>query len=66
MPVSKTLPYEWYNTPNVRVLTLRDFVSLADDVGCRVLDQVVLREDRVVKFLPNLRGDLAVFKLESR
>ena len=66
MPVSKTLPYEWYNTPNVRVLTLRDFVSLADDVGCRVLDQVVLREDREVKFLPNLRGDLAVFKLESR
>lgn len=65
MPVSKTLPYEWYNTPNVRVLTIPDFIRLAEDVGCRVLDQVALREDKQVSFLPNLRGSLAVFKLAS-
>lgn len=66
MPVSKTLPYEWYNTPNVRVLTIPDFKRLADDVGCRIVEQVVLREDREVKWLSNLRGNLALFKLESK
>ncbi|AXF84643.1 hypothetical protein DTO96_100353 [Ephemeroptericola cinctiostellae] len=63
MPVSKTLPYEWYNTPNVRVLTIPDFVQLANDVGTRVVEQVVLRDEKVIEFMPNLRGSLGVFKL---
>ncbi|MGL4766801.1 MAG: methionine biosynthesis protein MetW [Formosimonas sp.] len=66
MPVSKTLPYEWYNTPNVRVLTIPDFVQLAHDVGCRVTEQVVLQDEQVVRFMPNWRGSLAIFKLERR
>ena len=66
MPVSKTLPYEWYNTPNVRVLTIPDFIQLAHDVGTRVVEQVVLRDDKVIEFMPNLRGSLGVFKLERR
>ncbi len=66
MPVSETLPYEWYNTPNVRVLTLLDFVKLADDVGCQVIDQVVLKDDKEIQFLPNWRGSLAVFKLVQK
>lgn len=65
MPVSKTLPYEWYNTPNVRVLTIPDFVKLATDVGCIVTDQVVLQDDKIVQFMPNWRGSLAVFRLAS-
>ncbi|TDR32549.1 methionine biosynthesis protein MetW [Hydromonas duriensis] len=63
MPVSKTLPYQWYNTPNVRVLTIPDFIQLAHDVGTQVLEQVVLRDDKVIRFAPNARGSLAVFKL---
>jgi hypothetical protein len=35
-------------------------------VGCRIVEQVVLREDREVKWLSNLRGNLALFKLESK
>ena len=66
MPVSKTLPYEWYNTPNVRVLTIPDFVKLATDVGCKVVGQVVLQDEKVVQFMPNWRGSLAVFRLERR
>ena len=66
MPVSKTLPYEWYNTPNVRVLTIPDFIKLATDVGCKVVGQVVLQDEKVVQFMPNWRGSLAVFRLERR
>ncbi len=66
MPVSKTLPYEWYNTPNVRVLTIPDFIQLAHDVGTRVVEQVVLRDEKVIEFMPNLRGSLGVFKLIQR
>jgi methionine biosynthesis protein MetW len=64
MPVSKTLPYEWYNTPNVRVLTLKDFEILARDVGCKITRRVVLHDEQVVSFLPNLRGSLAVFEMQ--
>lgn len=63
MPVSKTLPYEWYNTPNVRVLTLKDFEILAHDVGCVITRRTVLHDEREVKWLPNLRGSLAIFEL---
>ena len=66
MPVSKTLPYEWYNTPNVRVLTIPDFVQLAHDVGARVVEQVVLRDNKVIEFMPNLRGSLGIFKLMQK
>ncbi len=64
MPVSKTLPYEWYNTPNVRVLTLNDFEILARDLNCRVTRRVVLHDQQEVHFLPNLRGSLAIFEME--
>ena len=64
MPVSKTLPYEWYNTPNVRVLTLNDFEILARDLNCRVTGRVVLHDQQEVRFLPNLRGSLAIFEME--
>lgn len=42
MPISKTLPYQWYNTPNVRVLTISDFELLAHQIGITILDRVVL------------------------
>lgn len=64
MPVSKTLPYEWYNTPNVRVLTLKDFEILARDVGCEITRRVVLHDEQVVRWLPNVRGSLAVFEMQ--
>ena len=64
MPVSKTLPYEWYNTPNVRVLTLNDFEILARDLNCRVTRRTVLHDQQEVRFLPNLRGSLAIFEME--
>lgn len=66
MPVSKTLPYEWYDTPNLRCATIRDFEALANEVGLEVLECVALDEGRPVHFLPNWRGSLGVFRLRKR
>lgn len=66
MPVSKTLPYEWYDTPNVRCATIKDFEELANQVGLEVLECIALQEGRPVTFLPNWRGSLAVFRLRKK
>lgn len=66
MPVSKTLPYEWYDTPNLRCATIKDFEALANQVGLEVLECVALQEGRPVSFLPNWRGSLAVFRLKKK
>jgi methionine biosynthesis protein MetW len=66
MPVSKSLPYEWYDTPNVRCATIYDFADLADDVGLTVMECVALHEGKQIHWLPNLRGSLAVFRLKKR
>jgi methionine biosynthesis protein MetW len=66
MPVSKSLPYEWYDTPNIRCATIDDFADLANSVGLEVLECVALHEGQPVKWLPNWRGSLAVFRLRRK
>jgi methionine biosynthesis protein MetW len=66
MPVSKTLPYEWYDTPNLRCATIKDFEELANQVGLEVLECVALEDGKPVTFLPNWRGSLAVFRLRKK
>ncbi len=66
MPVSKSLPYQWYDTPNVRCATIADFADLAHDVGLQVMECVALHEGQQIHWLPNLRGSLAVFRLQKR
>ena len=63
MPVSKSLPYQWYNTPNVRILTVTDFEKLASSLGLKILDQCILHEGRQVTLMPNLFGSLALFRV---
>ncbi|CAN5246915.1 methionine biosynthesis protein MetW [soil metagenome] len=62
MPVSDSLPYDWYDTPNLRCATIRDFEVLAARVGLEILDEVALHDGKVVKHWPNLFGSLAVFR----
>ncbi len=64
MPVTKALPYEWYDTPNIRVGTFADFEVLATKCGLRVDDAFGLQAGRVVRRWPNLRASVAVFKFE--
>jgi len=66
MPVSKSLPYDWYDTPNLRCATIKDFEELANEVGLEVLERVALVDGKPVTFLPNWRGSLAVFRLKKK
>jgi methionine biosynthesis protein MetW len=62
MPVSQTLPYEWYETPNVHHCTIDDFEDLCRRLGVKIRERLVLHEGRPVTFLPNLLGSLAVYR----
>jgi methionine biosynthesis protein MetW len=63
MPVTKRLPYQWYDTPNIRVGTHADLALLAQRSGLRVLDSFGLQEGRTVRFAPNLLAGTSVYKL---
>jgi methionine biosynthesis protein MetW len=64
MPVTRVLPYEWYDTPNIRVGTYADFEVLARKNRLRVLDSFGVQEGRVVRSMPNLLSSMAVFKFD--
>ena len=64
MPVTKVLPYQWYDTPNIRFTTHADFEVLARRNGLRVLDSFGLQKGRVLRRAPNLLASTAVFKFE--
>jgi methionine biosynthesis protein MetW len=63
MPVTKRLPYQWYDTPNIRVGTHADLGALAQRAGLRVVDSFGLQDGRAVRFLPNWRAGTSVYKL---
>ena len=65
MPVTRRLPYQWYDTPNIRVGTFHDFDALARRNRLRVLDAFGLQNGREVRWLPNARAGTAVFRFES-
>lgn len=61
MPVNQRLPYEWYNTPNIRVTTATDFKVLAKKTGLKLQSQFGIQNSRKIKWLANLRASTAVF-----
>jgi methionine biosynthesis protein MetW len=63
MPVSKRMPYQWYDTPNVHFSTVKDFNAFCAEKGITIERSAVLAGGRAVKFLPNLRGETAVFQI---
>ena len=66
MPVSKSLPHAWWNTPNIHLCTVKDFEDLCVKVGAEILDERVLHEGRTRTFLPNLLGSLGVFRFRRK
>jgi methionine biosynthesis protein MetW len=63
MPVTKRLPYQWYDTPNIRVGTHADLATLADRNGLEVLDSFGLQSGKTVRLAPNLLAGTSVYKL---
>jgi methionine biosynthesis protein MetW len=64
MPVTKRLPYQWYDTPNIRVGTFADFADLAHKNKLQVLDQFGLQNGQEVRLWPNAMASTAVFKFQ--
>jgi methionine biosynthesis protein MetW len=64
MPVSENLPYEWYDTPNVHLCTIDDFERFCAKRKVRICERVVLSDGTEVGMLPNLFGQLAVYRFE--
>ncbi len=65
MPISRALPYRWFDTPNMRFGTHADFAELAQDSGLHVTDSFGLLDGRVVRQWPNLLASVAVFRFEK-
>ena len=61
MPVTRRLPYQWYDTPNIRVGTLADFDALARKNGLLIQDAFGLEQGRVLRWMPIARASTAVF-----
>jgi methionine biosynthesis protein MetW len=64
MPVTKTLPYQWYDTPNIRVATFADFEQLAGKNNLRITDAFGMQNGQALRWQPNLRASMAVFAFE--
>ena len=71
-PVTQQLPYEWHNTPNIRVITIKDFRRYAHQIGCRIIKEAAIdtnSEDRhgaVVNRFINLRATYGIFMIGRR
>jgi methionine biosynthesis protein MetW len=64
MPVTKRLPYQWYDTPNIRVGTFKDFEVLATRNQLSILDAFGLQDGREVRWRPNAMASTAVFRFQ--
>ena len=64
MPVSEDLPYEWYETPNVRFFTIVDFEALCAKLGIEIRERLAFDDaGQVVTDDPNMNGSLAFYRL---
>jgi methionine biosynthesis protein MetW len=64
-PVTPSLPYMWYDTPNVHFISIRDFKEYCKMKGFSVLDSAFIRKDRVSRILPNIFADTAIFMISA-
>jgi len=68
-PISKQLPYEWYDTPNIRVITLKDFRKFSKEVGFKILKEVAIntnsqdKRGSIFSVLPNLFATYGIFMI---
>ena len=66
MPVSRELPYQWYDTPNIHLCTVADFDAFLAERNCVVENRVVLAGGRPVQAMPNWFGELAIYRFRRR
>lgn len=65
MPVSKTLPYQWYDTPNVHLCTIHDFDEFCGKHNIAIIERKVITDGQDIQFMPNFLGNLAMYRLKA-
>lgn len=66
-PITRQLPYEWYDTPNIRVITIKDFRKFAREVDFKIIKEVAINTrhngkiGKIIKFMPNLCATYGIF-----
>ena len=69
MPVSKFMPYTWYDTPNIHFCTFRDFEALCREKNYKVLNRMVVDQSYqnglLANLWPNLMGEVAIYHLTA-
>ncbi len=65
VPVTKELPYEWYNTPNLRFLSLKDFRKFCKNNSIKILKEKGLSGQDLIDFRPNLFANTGIYLLEK-
>jgi methionine biosynthesis protein MetW len=65
-PVTEALPYDWYNTPNLHLMTTRDFRDLAERLNYRIIREITIIQNKAVDraWASNLRAESAMYVLE--
>ena len=67
MPMSKSLPHHWYDTPNIHLCTFKDFEALCFRQGLRIVDRTVVdanyRDSLAMRIMPNLFGSTAIYRI---
>ena len=66
MPVSKELPYSWFDTPNIHLCTISDFDNFCATHKVVVIEKHIMTDQKAVNFYPNLFGALALYKLVKK
>jgi methionine biosynthesis protein MetW len=65
VPVSAALPYEWYETPNLHFLSIADFNAYCKKRRINIDDAVFISNNKTIRFLPNLLGEVGLFLLSK-
>jgi methionine biosynthesis protein MetW len=65
VPVTKSLPYQWYDTPNLHFLGIADFKAYCKKRGFKIEDSAFIRKNDKIRLLPNLFSDLGLFLLSA-
>jgi len=66
-PKTNQLPYTWYNSPNIRVITIKDFIKFSKEFGFSIIRQTAInthndnRQGNIIHFLPELRATYGIF-----
>ena len=71
MPITNSLPHNWYNTPNIHMCTIKDFVKFSEIIGFKIFKSLALKNKKISNinnsnlFLKNLFGELGIFLIEK-